>query len=119
MHKVNLVQTLARFSDHWSPKIVGEVNATAIKLVKFKGEFLWHSHAEEDEMFLVIRGAFTMRFRDRDVRLAEGEFLIVPKGVEHMPVADEEVCVMLIEPTTTLNTGDVRNERTVDDPQRL
>ena len=119
--KVNLAEKLALFSDHWSPKIVGELNGQHVKLVKFNGPFTWHHHEleDEDEMFLVVRGRFRMEFRDRHVWIEEGEFLIVPKGTEHRPVADEEVHVLLFEPATTLNTGNVANERTVRAPERL
>src|SRR5262249_19080695 len=113
MEKVNLAGKLALFSEHWSPKVVGELNGQQVKLVKFQGEFVWHKHDQEDELFLVVKGQFRMDFRDRQVHLGEGEFLIVPRGVEHRPVAEEEVHVLLFEPATTLNTGDVRNERTV------
>ncbi len=119
MEKVNLGEKLALFADHWSPKVVGELNGQHVKLVKFRGEFVWHTHDAEDELFLVVRGRFTMEFRDRTVGVGEGEFLIVPRGVEHRPVADEEVHVLLFEPATTLNTGDVRNERTVERPERI
>ena len=114
MERVNLREKLARFGEHWSPKIVGELNGQYVKLVKFKGEFVWHHHDHEDELFLVVRGRFRMEFRDRHVWLEEGEFLIVPRGVEHRPVADEEAHVLLFEPATTLNTGNVCNERTVE-----
>lgn len=119
MEKVNLGEKLALFADHWRPKVVGELNGQHVKLVKFVGEFVWHKHDHEDELFLVVMGRFTMEFRDRHVALDEGEFLIVPRGVEHRPVADEEVHVLLFEPATTLNTGDVRDERTVAAPERL
>jgi mannose-6-phosphate isomerase-like protein (cupin superfamily) len=109
---VNLAEKFARFSDHWSPKIVGELNGQMVKLAKFRGAFEWHHHAQEDEMFLVHRGSFRMEFRDRAVTLRAGEFLIVPRGVEHRPVADEEVEVVLFEPASTLNTGNVTSERT-------
>jgi mannose-6-phosphate isomerase-like protein (cupin superfamily) len=112
MEKVNIDEKLAKFSEHWSPKIVGELNDSYVKLAKFRGEFLWHAHEHEDEMFLVLKGKFTMRLRTGDVELRAGEFFIVPKGVEHCPVAEEEVCVMLLEPKSTLNTGNVTNERT-------
>ena len=112
MNKVNLAETFARFSDQWSPKIVGELNGQQVKLVRFQGEFVWHHHEAEDEMFLVIDGRFRMEFRDRHVWLEKGEFLIVPRGVQHRPVAEEEALVLLFEPATTLNTGNVRNERT-------
>ena len=111
--KVNLAEKFALFSDRFSPKIVGELNDSHVKLVKVKGEFIWHHHENEDELFLVVRGALTIRLRDRDVELEEGEFFIVPKGEEHMPVAQEEAWVVLLEPKTTLNTGNVTSERTV------
>ena len=119
LHKVSLKDKFAAFSDHWSPKIVGELNGQQVKLVKFQGEFVWHHHDIEDELFLVLRGRLQMRFRDRDVWLDSGEFIIVPKGVEHMPVAPEECEVLLLEPKTTLNTGNVVNERTVAELERL
>lgn len=112
MHKINITEKLALFSEHWSPKIVGELNGQHVKLVKFKGEFVWHKHDAEDEMFLVIKGCFRMEYRDKTIVLNEGEFLIVPKGVEHRPVADEEVSIMLFEPASTLNTGDAESELT-------
>ena len=114
MDKVNLAEKFKLFQEHWSPKIVGEVNDCYLKVVKFKGEFVWHHHDVEDEMFLVIKGHFVMKLRDRDVRIEEGEFIVIPHGIEHMPVADEEVEVLLIEPRTTLNTGNLKNERTVE-----
>jgi mannose-6-phosphate isomerase-like protein (cupin superfamily) len=119
MEKVNLADKLSLFSDHYLPKIVGQVNDCLVKLVKFKGEFIWHHHDDEDELFYVVRGELTLKFTDQDVLLREGEFLIVPRGVEHKPVAEEEVHVMLIEPASVLNTGNVRNERTVDAPERI
>ena len=119
MDKVNLKDKLALFDDHWSPKIVGELNGQHVKLVKFVGEFVWHKHDHEDELFLVVKGRFRMDFRDRQVPLEEGEFLIVPRGVEHRPVANEEVHVLLFEPAGTLNTGDARDERTVRVPERI
>lgn len=112
MEKVNLTQKFSLFADHWSPKIVGELNGQHLKLVKFQGAFVWHKHDEEDELFLVVKGRFKMEYRDRTVQVEEQEFLIVPKGVEHRPIADEEVWVMLFEPATTLNTGDTENEFT-------
>jgi mannose-6-phosphate isomerase-like protein (cupin superfamily) len=112
MEKVNLRDKLDLFKEHWSPKIVGELNDQQVKLVKFRGPFVWHHHDHEDELFLVVKGRFRMEFRDRDLWLEEGEFLIVPRGVEHRPVADEEAHVLLFEPASTLNTGNVRNERT-------
>src|ERR671933_2937029 len=119
MDKVNLAEKLNLFSDHWNPRIVGELNGQQVKLVKFRGPFVWHHHAGEDELFLVVKGRFRMEFRDRHVWLEEGEFLIVPRGVEHRPVAEEEVHVVLFEPASTLNTGNVRNERTVVELDRL
>jgi mannose-6-phosphate isomerase-like protein (cupin superfamily) len=119
MQKVNLAEKLALFSDHWNPKIVGELNGHHVKLVKFQGHFVWHHHEHEDELFLVIKGRFCMEFRDRSVVVEQGEFMIVPRGVEHCPVADEEVHVLLFEPASTLNTGNVSDERTVADPERL
>jgi mannose-6-phosphate isomerase-like protein (cupin superfamily) len=116
---VNLAEKFARFSDHWSPKIVGELNGQMVKLAKFQGAFEWHHHAAEDELFLVHRGSFRMEFRDRAVTLHAGEFLIVPRGVEHRPVADEEVEVVLFEPASTLNTGNVTTERTRAELDRL
>jgi mannose-6-phosphate isomerase-like protein (cupin superfamily) len=119
MESVNLNEKLSHVNEYWSPTIVGELNDTYVKVVKFTGEFIWHHHDDEDEMFLVVKGRLRMRFRDRDVTVLPGEFIIVPKGVEHMPVAEEEVHVVLIEPKTTLNTGNVRNERTRVELQRL
>lgn len=112
MHKVNISEKLALFSEHWSPKIVGELNGQHVKLVKFKGEFVWHKHDAEDEMFLVVNGSFRMEYRDKTIVLNEGEFLIVPRGTEHRPVADDEVSVLLFEPATTLNTGDADSDLT-------
>lgn len=119
MNKVNLREKLSLFSEHWSPKIVGELNGQQVKLVKFSGEFVWHKHDHEDEFFLVVEGRFRLEFRDRQVWLESGEFFIVPRGVEHRPVADEEAHILLFEPCTTLNTGDVRNERTLDHLEQL
>jgi mannose-6-phosphate isomerase-like protein (cupin superfamily) len=119
MDKVNLAEKLALFHEHWSPKVVGELNGQHVKLVKLRGKFVWHKHDDGDELFLVVKGRFRMDFGDRQVWLEEGEFLIVPRGVEHRPVADEEVHVLLFEPATTLNTGNVQDERTVDVPERI
>jgi mannose-6-phosphate isomerase-like protein (cupin superfamily) len=123
MEVVNVAKKLAQFSEHWSPKIVGEVNDAYIKVVKFQGEFMWHHHEAEDELFLVVGGTLRMKFRDHGVEREEtirpGEFIIVPRGVEHMPVANEEVQVMLLEPKSTLNTGNVRNERTREQLERI
>lgn len=106
MEKINLKEKLALFYDYWSPKIVGDLNDSQVKLAKFKGEFVWHKHDNEDELFFVIKGTLLIKFRDKDVYIKEGEFLIIPKGIEHLPIAEEEVHVMLIEPKTILNTGD-------------
>ena len=119
MEVVNLSEKLSRFSEHWSPKIVGDLNDSYVKLVKLKGEFVWHHHDNEDELFLVIKGRLRMRTQEGDYTIGPGEFIVVPHGVEHMPVADEEVHLMLLEPKTTLNTGNVRNERTVEAPSRI
>jgi mannose-6-phosphate isomerase-like protein (cupin superfamily) len=117
--KVNLADKFSRFSDYWSPKIAGEINDLYVKLVKFQGEFVWHHHDHEDEMFLVVKGRMLMRFRDQEAWVGEGEFIIVPRGVEHMPVAPEECQVVLLEPKSTLNTGNVRNERTLAELDRI
>ena len=114
MTKINLAQKFAQFADYWSPKIVGELNGQQVKLVRFQGPFVWHHHDEEDELFYVVAGRFRMEFRDRSEWIEQGEFIIVPRGVEHRPVAEAEVQVMLFEPRTTLNTGNVRNERTLE-----
>ena len=114
MDRVNLAEKFSQIAEHWSPKIVGELNGQHVKLAKFQGPFHWHHHESEDELFLVVKGSFRMDFRGRSVTLHEGEFLIVPRGVEHCPVADDEVCVLLFEPSGTLNTGNVRNERTIE-----
>jgi mannose-6-phosphate isomerase-like protein (cupin superfamily) len=119
MDKVNLAEKLARFSDHWNPKVVGELNGQMVKLVKFAGPFHWHHHEGEDEMFLVVKGEFDMELRDRTVKLSEGEFIIVPRGVEHRPNARDEVHVLLFEPAGTLNTGNVVNERTRGTLERI
>jgi mannose-6-phosphate isomerase-like protein (cupin superfamily) len=113
LEKVNLADKFALFNDHWSPKVVGDLNGQQVKLVKFRGAFVWHHHESEDELFLVVRGSFRMEFQDRSVELRAGEFLIVPRGVEHLPVADEEVEVLHFEPATTINTGRAGRERTV------
>lgn len=121
MNKINLREKLSLINDHWNPHIIGELNGQYLKLVKFKGPFTWHHHQTEDEMFLVVKGRFRMELREgngasppqRDVWVEEGEFMIVPRGVEHRPVADEEAEVLLFEPATTLNTGNVQDEFTV------
>ena len=115
--KVNLREKLARFDTHWDPKIVGELNGQHVKLVKFQGDFVWHSHEHEDEMFLVVFGFFEMLFRDRSVAVNEGEFIIVPRGVEHCPSAKREVHVLLFEPASTVNTGETGGAKTVSDPE--
>jgi mannose-6-phosphate isomerase-like protein (cupin superfamily) len=119
MEKVNIREKLALFSDHWNPRVVGELNGQHVKLAKFQGEFVWHNHAEEDEMFLVLRGSFRMDFRDHSVTLNEGDFIIVPRGVEHRPAAEQEVEVMLFEPAQIKHTGDVESELTVHEYQRI
>lgn len=119
MKSVNLTESFARFSDYWRPKIVGELNGQTVKLVKFRGEFVWHHHEHEDELFLVWKGQFQMEFRDRTVELRAGEFLIVPKGVEHRPIADEEVEVILFEPAETRNTGNVSDDALTADATKL
>ncbi len=112
MEKVNLAQKLLEISDSWNPRIAGTLNGQHVKLVKFKGEFVWHHHEKEDELFYVIKGSFDMHLRDKIITVNQGEFLIVPRGMEHKPVANEEVEVMLFEPATTLNTGNIENELT-------
>jgi mannose-6-phosphate isomerase-like protein (cupin superfamily) len=119
MEIVNLAEKLSKVNEYWTPKIVGELNDSYVKVVKFKGAFVWHHHDDEDEMFLVVKGRMRMRFRDRNVLVSPGEFIIVPKGVDHMPEAEDEVHIVLLEPKTTLNTGNVRNERTVVELERL
>ena len=113
MNTISLKEKFSRFSDYCNPRILGEVNDCHIKAVKLKGEFVWHHHESEDELFLVIKGTLRMKFRDHEAVVREGEFVIVPRGVEHCPVADEEVHIVLIEPKSTLNTGNITNERTV------
>jgi mannose-6-phosphate isomerase-like protein (cupin superfamily) len=119
VEKVKIAEKLSLFDERWSPKVVGELNGQHIKLVKLLGEFVWHRHDEEDEMFLVIDGRFRMEFRDREVWIEEGEFIVVPRGVEHRPVAEEEASVMLFEPASTLNTGNVRDGMTVTELDRI
>lgn len=119
MNAIDLADKLSQFDEYWSPRIVGEVNDSYVKLAKLNGEFVWHSHEQEDELFLVVKGRLTIRFRDRDVHLEEGQMVIVEKGVEHQPVAESEAHVLIVEPKSTLNTGDVVNDRTVVDLQRL
>jgi len=124
MEKVNLAEKLASFTDYFSPKIVGELNGQHVKLVKFQGEFVWHHHDHEDELFLVVRGNFRMGYREpngeeRELVIREGEFLIVPRGTEHRPVADQEVEILLFEPAGTLNTGNVKGDLTVEELDRI
>jgi len=123
MEKVSLSEKFASFRDPWSPKIVGQVNDCLVKLVKLQGEFVWHHHDNEDELFLVVKGALRMQVREpgreREILIREGEFLVVPRGVEHLPIADRETHVLLFEPRETLNTGNVRNERTVEKLQEI
>ena len=117
--KVNLAEKFSRFSDYCNPRIVGEVNDCHVKVVKLKGEFIWHHHDNEDELFLVTKGRLLMKLRDGDITIEEGEFYIVPRGVEHCPVAEQEVHIVLIEPRSTLNTGNLRNERTRAELERI
>ncbi|HEY7123552.1 MAG TPA: cupin domain-containing protein [Ktedonobacterales bacterium] len=119
MEKVNLAQKFGLFHDHWNPRIAGELNDSYIKLVKVQGEFVWHQHEADDEFFLVMKGKLQIKLRDGEVVLGPGEFFVVPKGVEHCPVAEEETHVVLLEPKTVLNTGNVQNERTVTDVERI
>ena len=119
MDVVNLVNKFEQFSEYWSPKIVGELNGQYVKLAKLKGEFVWHHHDREDELFLVVKGALRIKLHDGDVTIQAGEFYIVPKGIEHCPVAEEECWIAMLEPASTLNTGNVQNERTVESPEWL
>jgi len=119
IEKVNLEEKLKLFADHWSPKIVGDLNESQVKLVKLKGEFVWHHHEAEDELFFVVKGHLLIRLRDRDIHLEEGEFVIIPRGVEHLSVAEEEAHVLLLEPKTTLNTGNIHSDRTVANLDRI
>jgi len=119
MHTVNIAEKFSQFNEMWSPKIVGEVNDSYVKAVKFVGEFVWHHHDNEDEMFLVVKGKLRMKFRDHEELVGPGEFIIVPRCVEHLPTCDEETQVLLFEPRSTLNTGNVTNERTLAQLERL
>ncbi len=119
METINLSRKFSLFQDYWSPKIVGELNDSYVKLIKVKGEFVWHHHEAEDELFLVVKGRLLIRLRDRGIHLEEGEFTIIPRGVEHQPVAEEEAHILLLEPKSTLNTGNVKNERTVANLERI
>lgn len=119
MHTVNLADKFSKFQDYFNPRVLGEINDFAVKAVKLKGEFIWHHHDHEDEMFLVVKGTLRMKFRTHEAVVREGEFVIVPHGVEHMPVAEEEAHIILLEPKTTLNTGNIVNERTVSQLERI
>lgn len=119
MNKVNLAESLSRIHGEWSPKIVGELNGQHVKLVKLRGEFVWHHHEHEDELFLILKGRLRIQLRSSELSLEPGEFVVIPRGVEHRPIADEEVHVLLFEPAGTLNTGNVRDDRTVADPEHL
>jgi mannose-6-phosphate isomerase-like protein (cupin superfamily) len=119
MDKVNLTEKFAQFSDHWNPRILGELNGQQVKVAKLKGEFIWHHHDHEDELFLVTKGTLKMEFRNKTVLIHEGEFIIVPRGVEHKPVAEEEVELLLFEPASTLNTGNIQNDLTRSNLQKL
>ena len=119
IEKVNLAEKFNLFHEQWKPKIVGELNDAHVKLVKLQGEFVWHQHEAEDELFLVVKGRLLIRLRDGEIQLDEGEFVVIPRGVEHLPIADDEVQVLLVEPRSTVNTGDVRNERTVKQLERI
>ncbi|WP_028580896.1 cupin domain-containing protein [Desulfogranum japonicum] len=119
MQKVDVSEKLSLFNEYWKPKIVGELNGQYVKLAKLKGEFLWHQHKNEDEMFMIIKGKLTIKLKHQDITLEEGQFFIIPRGVEHLPVAEEEVHVMLFEPQSALNTGNETNERTVEILERI
>ena len=119
IEKVNLAQKFGLFEEYWDPRIAGELNDSYVKLAKLKGEFVWHQHDHEDELFLVVKGHLTIKLRDRDVELHPGEFVIIPRGIEHLPAAEEEVHVLLLEPKSTLNTGNVQSERTIVDLKRV
>lgn len=119
MEKINIEEKLSLFNEYWSPKIISEVNESYVKLAKLKGDFIWHTHENEDEMFYVLKGELIIKFKEKDVQLHEGECIVIPRGIEHMPVAKEEVHVMLIESKTTLNTGNVVNERTVENLKKI
>lgn len=119
MHTVNLADKFSKFQDYFNPRVLGEINDFEVKAVKLKGEFIWHHHDHEDEMFLVVKGTLRMKFRTHEAVVREGEFVIVPHGVEHMPVAEEEAHIILLEPKTTLNTGNIVNERTVSQLERI
>jgi mannose-6-phosphate isomerase-like protein (cupin superfamily) len=117
--KINLHQTFDLFEDLWTPRIIGELNGQVVKIAKIKGEFIWHAHEKEDELFLVIKGKVLIKLRDKEIKLNEGEMLIVPHGIEHKPVAEEEAHILMFEPLSTLNTGNVLNEHTVEETERI
>jgi mannose-6-phosphate isomerase-like protein (cupin superfamily) len=119
MEKVNVGEKFGLFSDFWSPKVVAELNDSYVKLAKFKGEFVWHHHENEDELFFVMKGQLLIKLRDREVRIGPGEFVVIPRGIDHLPVAEDEVHVILIEPKATVNTGNVVGDRTVANPERV
>jgi len=119
MEKINITEKLSTFSDYFNPRIVGELNGQQVKLVKFQGEFIWHHHDNEDELFYVVKGSFDMQLRDKTITVNAGEFLIMPRGIEHRPVANEEVEIMLFEPASTINTGNVVNEKTVTELKHI
>ncbi len=119
MEAINLKEKFSLFSDHWSPKIIGELNGQQIKLAKVKGEFIWHNHKEEDELFFIVKGKLKIEFAEKTIELNEGEMLIVPRGVEHRPIAEEEVLLMLFEPSNTKHTGDIKHELTVENYERI
>ena len=119
IEKIGIEEKLSKFNDHWNPRIIGELNGQHVKLAKFKGEFVWHKHDNEDEMFYVLKGEFNMEFRDKTVLVKENEMIIVPRGVEHRPVAQNEVSIMLFEPCSTINTGDLKNDLTKDKLDRI
>ena len=119
MEKVNIAEKLSKFSDYYNPRIVGELNGQLVKLVKFKGEFIWHHHEQEDELFYVVKGSFDMHFSDKVITINEGEFIIVPHGTEHKPVAEQEVEIMLFEQSSTLNTGNIENDLTKRNPDKI
>jgi len=119
LKKINLQEKFALFNDHWSPKIIGELNDSYVKLAKFKGEFVWHKHDNEDELFLVVKGQLLIKLRDQDIHLKEGEFFVVPKGTEHLPIAKEEAHILLLEPKSTLNTGDATSNLTIKNLDKI
>ena len=119
MEKVNLAQKFSLFAEQWSPKLIGELNGQQIKIAKIQGEFVWHHHEAEDEFFLVVQGQITIKLSDQDVDLTKGEFLIVPRGVEHKPVAEQEAQILMFEPAGTLNTGNVQDERNIQETERI